>query len=167
MMGRVNAAIAAVLLGQLGPQMAQAGEIWPGCYERVYSDAHLAKHPKQVVKVIRLQVGEWLSDTDRAGKMQVIPANQGHVRGTGLAGQSLSQFLLCSQRGDTPVCQVECDGGSLELTKQDNTSLTFRTRYLMVGDNEECGGVMDLAEVQNQWVKYRLNRVQASACDGM
>ncbi|WP_136443108.1 hypothetical protein [Pacificoceanicola onchidii] len=146
---------------------ASAEEIRPGCYERVYSDAHLAGQPAQVVSEIRFYVGEWLTEVARRGALEVIAANQGHARRDDNAGRVMTQFLFCGSETDETVCQVECDGGSLFVTRQTGDSLTFRTRYLLVGNSEECGGQMDLAEVPGQWVSYRLNRVSTSVCEGM
>ncbi len=33
-------------------------------------------------------------------------------------------------------CAVECDGGSLEITRLDDKTLEFRTDYLLIGDAE-------------------------------
>ncbi len=79
----------------------------------------------------------------------------------------MAQFLFCGTESRGDRCQVECDGGSLDVTKQTNDYMVFRTRYLMVGDAQSCGGYVDLAEHPGQWVSYKLNRVSASACSGM
>lgn len=146
---------------------AQAQDFRPGCYERIYTDAHLAKQPAQVVKLIRLKIGNWMTEVAREGSMMVIPADQGHVRGQVIVGQPLMQFLICGNEAGDPVCQVECDGGSLELRKISDISLTCRTRYMLVGLGEECGGALDLAEVPGTWVSYRLDRVDDAKCQGI
>ncbi|WP_425099734.1 hypothetical protein [Tropicibacter sp. S64] len=158
---------AVAVLFMLCATMASAQEIRPGCYARVYAQSHLDANPAQVVREIRLSVGDWLSEVTRKGLIEVIAANQGHARMEGNAGRVLSQFLLCGTEADALLCQVECDGGFLQVTKQSGDSLTFRTRYLMVGETEECGGAMDLAEVPGQWVSYRLDRVPEAVCAGM
>lgn len=143
-----------------------AADIRPGCYERVYSDDHLRSHPEQVVWQIRLKVGDWFSEVSRAGRLEVIAANQGHARQNDMMGRVLVQTLYCGTEARGDVCRAECDAGQLEVTKQDSAGLTFRTRYLMAGEGG-CGGGLDLAELPNQWVSYRLNRVSDSVCAGM
>jgi len=59
---------------------------------------------------------------------------------------------------------VECDGGSMEITRADAKILLFRTDYLLVGDADQCGGPVDLAEKVNEKVTYKLMRVADSQC---
>ncbi|SMX30275.1 hypothetical protein TRP8649_04418 [Pelagimonas phthalicica] len=146
---------------------AAANDIRPGCYERIYSQSHLASHPDQHVAAIRMKVGEWITNVSRDTRLEATFANQGQVRGTGAAGRTMAQFLFCGTEDSWDRCQAECDSGSLQVIKQSNSSMTFRTRYLMVGDAQSCGGYVDLAEIQGQWVSYRLNRVPDANCRGM
>ena len=145
---------------------ALAGEIRPGCYHRDYSASHLAKHPKQVVDWITMIVEKDASGYTFA-RMLVGTANQGHVKRAGLGGQVFKQWLSCWEDGGRAMCGVDCDGGNFRVTKQSGSSLTFQTDYLMVGDTGECGGAIDLAEVPGKPVKYRLDVVSESACDGL
>ncbi len=145
---------------------ASAEDIRPGCYERVYTEDHLRRHPDQVVWQIRLKVGEWVTSVSREGLLQVVAANQGHARASGHGGKLLSQYLYCGTETRWDICQAECDAGRLQVTKQSGQGMTFRTRFLMVGDGFECGA-MDLAEIRDQWVSYRLNRVSDDVCSGM
>lgn len=162
---RVAALAAAAMLAAAG--QASAVEVRPGCYMRVYSDQHLRDHPAQVVKSVRLKVGQWMTEVAREAVIEVVPANQGHARGAPWVGARLQQFLICGTESGAPLCQVECDGGSMEVTRQDGSGMVFRTRYMMVGTTGECGGVMDMAEKRNQWVSYKLFRVADSDCSGM
>lgn len=146
---------------------AAAEEIRPGCYMRVYSDQHLRDHPAQVVKSVRFKVGQWMTEVAREATMEVVPANQGHARGMPWVGARLQQFLICGTESGAPNCMVECDGGSMQVTRQDSKGMVFRTRYMMVGTTGECGGAMDMAEIPGQWVSYRLYRVADGDCDGM
>ncbi|WP_305969540.1 MULTISPECIES: hypothetical protein [unclassified Mameliella] len=151
----------------LAGAVVQAEEIRPGCYTRFYSDAHLRDQPAQVVRAVRLWVGPWMTEVAREARIEVVPANQGHARGAPWVGARLQQFLICGTESGAPICQVECDGGRMEVTKQDAQGMVFRTRYMVVGNTGECGGVMDMAEVQGQWVSYRLYRTDDSNCTGM
>ncbi len=146
---------------------AQANEIRPGCYERFYSSGHLATHPDQHVAAVRMKVGEWATNVSRATSIEVVLANQGRVSGSRYAGRTLSQFMFCGTESRWDTCVVECDGGSLQVTKQTNSTMTFRTKYLLVGEVADCGGAVDLAEIPGRWVSYKLNRVSDAACNGM
>ncbi len=149
----------------VGGAWAQSGPE-PGCYSRNYSAAHLQSQPDQVVAAMKLKIYD--QDGGRFARMIVSFANQGHVRRDGHGAQVLDQFLLCFDESDgTPICAVECDGGSFRITRQDKTGLTFETDYLMVGNTEECGGLINLAEKPRESVKYRLGRVDPQNCQGM
>ncbi|SMX47577.1 hypothetical protein MAA8898_03694 [Maliponia aquimaris] len=155
-------ALTAVLAGQ-----GVAEEIRAGCYQRIYSDQHLRDNPDQVVWQMRLKVGNGLAAGEREAVMEVIAANQGHARRDDNNGRVFTQGLICLDDAGTARCQVECDGGGFEVTRQDGDGLTFATDYLMVGEGDGCGGVMDLAEKVGVTVKYRLNRVGDAVCSGM
>ena len=156
---------AAVIAAALAGAAAAADGPAPGCYARDYSDAHLAKHTAQIVDRMVMRIWQQDGGTTVAD-MWVITANQGHVRQSGLGGHRLWQFLICGSDDGQPICGVECDGGRMEITRQDSKGLTFRTRYLLVGPTDQCGGAIDLAEVPGQAVSYRLNAVPETMCDG-
>jgi hypothetical protein len=59
---------------------------------------------------------------------------------------------------------VECDGGSFEVVAQAEGRIDIRTRYLLVGTDDDCGGPVDLAEVPDTPVTYRLFRAPDTAC---
>ena len=135
-----------------------------GCYTRDYSDAHLAKYPKQVVDRMSLLVYED-GNNNVLADMYVTFANQGHVKGTPYAGQTLYQFLLCFDVDGRSGCTVECDGGNFFVTKITDSSMTFKTHFMMIGDSADtCGGPVDLAEEPGVGVSYRLNRVDPGQC---
>lgn len=162
----ISRSAALALAAALAAGPAAAGGPLPGCFARDYSDAHLAANPAQVVDWIVLQVRPDPS-AGTVADMWVATAMQGHVLQTGHGGQLFSQFLICWDEGGVPVCGVECDGGTLTVTAQGPDGLTFRTGYLMVGNAQGCGGAVDLAERIGQPVSYRLDRVDASVCDGL
>ena len=162
----VRIACLALLAFSMAPP-SSAEEIRPGCYQRIYSDQHLRDHPEQVVKSVRLTVGDWMTEVARQATIEVVPANQGHVRGQPWVGARLQQFLICGTESGAPFCQVECDGGRMEVTKQDTQGMVFRTRYMVVGNTTERGGMMDMAERRGAYTSYRLYRVADSDCYGM
>lgn len=149
-----------------GAGMAAADGPGSGCYVRGYSDEHLARNPAQVVRQIRLRIFRQ-DGGDTAATMRVLTSDQGHVAQWGQGGQVFDQFLICWSEDGRDLCAVECDGGLMEIVRQDGRGLTFRTRYLMVGETGECGGAVDLAEVPGQPVSYKLYRADPADCAGM
>lgn len=143
-----------------------AEDLRPGCYYRDYSAQHLAAHPDQVVDWIKMVV-EKDSYGDTVARMLVASANQGHAKLNTRGGRLFEQWLFCYKENGRTACAADCDGGRFFVTRQTRDSLTFETKYLMVGENEDCGGALDLAEIAGKSVKYRLDRVSDSACDGL
>jgi len=138
-----------------------------GCFERVYDDAHLAAHPDQVVRTIRV-LGTYLPEYDQTDLMVVAQmADQGHARREGFGGRWLDQVASCWQHEGRIGCGVDCDGGSLTVDVDDGTELRLSTDYFTIGPAEGCGGSSDLAELPFQSVTYRLFRVEDSVCKGM
>lgn len=166
----------AILTSGFAVTSANAQIMSLGCFERNYTKAHLASQPAQVVESIRVLFDEETFDdsTYIYATMQVLLANQGHVRTEGLGGTTLDQFLICEDErapGSGTLadvsCFVECDGGSMQITRNSGGILEFRTDYLMVGDYDECGGATDLTEYQGKPVTYRLNQVNDARCDDL
>ena len=146
------------------PLQAQSGPA-QSCYARDYSAKHLAGQPKQVVDRINILFSE-VGD-DLFATMSVLTANQGHVRKSGNGGQWFKQYLLCYQNNNTKSgwsCDVDCNGGTMAITRNDGKILEFRTNFLLIGGAEACGGPVDLAEVKGTPVTYRLYRVADSEC---
>lgn len=145
------------------PAQSHAQEIL-SCYARTYTDAHLAKHPEQVVKSLVFAFTDGHGEI-HAGFSALI-ADGGHAKGGPLVGTWLDQGMICFGPADTvgTGCAVECDGGFLEVTKVTDNSLTFRTEYLTAGDTEGCGGSLDLAEQPGRSVSYKLDRADPSIC---
>lgn len=141
----------------------------PGCYERVYSAQHLKAHPEQVVSAIRMRVFDQANE--RLVNMEVLFANQGHVKRAGLGEQVLTQQLFCqssNREGGRDFCAVDCDGGAFEVVRQDADGIAIRTEYLTIGDTESgCGGAINMAEKPDQPVTYVLNHAGPKLCGGM
>ncbi len=149
-----------------GVAAAQDGPT-PGCYTREYTQAHLDAHPDQVTRSLTMMIhdqqdGEYMT---RFAYLVVDFANQGHVKRDGHGAQTLDQQLICfNTRDGKQGCGVECDGGSFLVTGETDSTLTIATQRLWVGETEECGGAIDLAEIPGQEVKYRLDRVPMDTC---
>ena len=140
----------------------------PGCFERVYTPAHLAAHPDQVVARMVLQILDFKHDygTDRVANMAVWTADQGHAAAAGKGNRRFDQILICWKGDDGAGCSVECDGGWFTVVKQDDSGLTFETTGLVVGDTEDegCGGNINIAERIGQPVRYRLDTAEPRVC---
>jgi len=137
-----------------------------GCYERIYSAAHLANNPNQGVESIRLKIENDPAEPYVGVFVAALMSTQGQARRDNVAGQVLDQGLFCPRDG-SGECFVECDGGSLEITDQSSSSLTFRTGGLRIGDLDGCGGQSSLAEPGGGFTTYRLNAVAPALCEGM
>jgi len=155
-------AAVAVLLATALPAVAQ--DTFVGCWARDYDAAHLAAHPAQVVRSMRLYVDPGPA-VGLAAILSVVLEDQGRVRGQGLAGRRLEQYLMCfDDDAGRITCGVECDGGSFEVLSLTADRVDIRTSWLLVGDVDDCGGAVDIAEVENQPVTYRLLRAPDADC---
>ena len=155
-------ALAGVLAGA-GGVLAAGPDM--GCYARTYMPDHLRAHPDQVVRVISLNF--FKVDGQIYADMEVIPANQGHVRGTALADVQFTQYLVCNTLGKQMACDVPAQkGGSLVLLRANGDEVLFATRNLFV-EARALGGPegMNLAERKGQETRYLLYRAPAVKCE--
>jgi len=157
-----GALLAGLVLSLATPALAAGPR--PGCYDRSYTPEHLRKAPDQFVARIRL----WLEPTSPAGDMQgritIWTANQGHARRDGQADQRFDSSLICWVDGGDTLCGIECDGGYGRVTTSGDT-LDLVTRRMWIGETEDCGGAIDLAERPETPVTYRMTRVADAACN--
>lgn len=140
-----------------------------GCFARVYSDAHLAKYPAQVVRSISMSFGDFGGDRVPWVDVEAEIANQGHARGTGQGGNTYGQIARCTQSGNSKTgwsCSVECDGGTMRIDRLDAKSLLVSLEYFIMNTGDDCGGEVDLAEVPGQSVSYKLERQSDAVCAG-
>ena len=161
-----NIICTSVMLLAAAPLFAAPPE---GCFARTYSEAHLAKNPKQVVKDISIAFGDFADDVVPWMDVLVEIADQGHAAGRGQGGNTYGQIARCfeDQRARTGwSCAVECDGGVMRIDRLDAKSLLVRLEYFWMGSGDDCGGTVDLAEVPGQTVAYRLDRQPAAVCAG-
>ncbi len=106
-----------------------------GCYERVYSAAHLHKHRGQKVTMMRLQIGLTKDiDSAQADKLWATFRN----------GRSLATWPLeCS---DNHRCFVEGDGGSFHIDETADGVKISNEGYIRFGDDEDYIEVPDDTE---------------------
>ena len=155
-----NTLLGAAFLASAG----QAENIPFSCFYRDYTDEHLAAHPTQIVDEIWMRFDEDVYGYQFVDIL-VRTANQGHAAKDGLGGQLFDQTVHCWDNEGVLACAVDCDGGYMEVEAHDGEMLQFRTQNLWVGDTEECGGAIDLAEIPGQPVSYRLYATDDLACD--
>lgn len=126
------------------------------CYGRVYNDAHLAKHPKQLVTSLHV-----FRDLDPDQNTEDAPQTREEILKTdGESGVNVSAFvrfknrkglywngLNCNKSADGKYvrCGIDCDGGSFELrTRGKNLHLT-NEGFVLIGG---CGASEE--EYENQ-----------------
>ncbi len=138
-----------------------------GCFARTYSDAHLAKHPAQVVKGISIVFDPDFEPGHPWMDVQVEVADQGHAAGQG--GAVYGQIARCfedARAGTGWSCAVECDGGSMRIDRLNSAEMLVRLEYFLMNTGDDCGGEVDLAEVPGETVAYKLERQPDAACAG-
>lgn len=155
--------VLAALLAFSAPAGAQ--DVAAGCWARDYSAAHLAANPAQVVAAMRIVVPK--APRSDGLRVAVTFSQQGHVAGTAMAGRRIAQGMFCLSDAGPLTCGIECDGGTAVFRPRADGALDLVTNYLLLGDPEECGGIVDLAEVSGQSVTYRLYPVDPDLCAGM
>ena len=165
--------VAAFLLaGNVFAQSKPSGN-WPlpqGCYSRNYSADHVAKHPKQVVKEISVRFHIW--EGDPFAGIRLKTTNQGHMRQSGQGGQIFEEGSECILEPWPKglgakigwVCLSSTNSGGIYLQRFDDDMLIFRTKGFVLGESESLLGVMDLAELPDKWVTYKLFRVDGAQC---
>ncbi|MEM6305597.1 MAG: hypothetical protein AAF744_12830 [Pseudomonadota bacterium] len=164
----VGALIAGTILAPLlgaTPLFAQSPE---GCWARAYSDAHLAKHPAQVVENISISFDLEFEPGRPWIDVQVDVADQGHAAGTGQGGNTYGQSARCfedAKAGTGWSCSVECDGGIMRIDRLTDAEMLVRLETFWMGTGDDCGGPFNLAEVPGQTVAYKLFRQPAALCE--
>jgi hypothetical protein len=128
-----------------------------GCFKRIYSKAHLAKHPGQRVKMIEFA---YAPATDPAYRETAGPIAYG-VSLTLRSGRQgrLGNVALCRNEGSTVQCGLEGDGGAFSLSET-NGKLTMSVINAFVFETEK--DFISLGEDDRVFV---LNRVAARNCE--
>lgn len=154
-----------LMLGVASPTLADPPM---GCFTRDYSAGHLAKNPNQHVASIRLLFDR--GDGAMYPRFLYLDgrfADQGRARLDGVGGAAFSQSAFCVEDGGTFRCQVECDGGGLEIAALKGDTLTVSTDYFTLESGGGCEAVSDLAELGGGKTIYRLTRAPIAACAGL
>lgn len=147
---------AADRLAEFVPPVADDGL----CWERVYPDAHLTRHPRQKVAAMRLLLA-------------YAPGRRHHVFDIDVATRSRAGSVhgTCAADEDgVALCSVACDGGRLRLRRADDAGAILvdigETGRLQVnarcGDNE--GAEPFAIEAQPDDRIFRLQPVTVRTC---
>lgn len=148
--------------GPLDPNKAYA------CYVRIYDGAHLAGHPLQKVKAMRLLV---TAEPDEERKAQSYSFRMG-VKFTKRPGDfdssgACSFGLLEGSNKPRLGCGVDCDGGGISIEMKDNKSTYVRLERIRIWQNnkpDEDG--LDLSGGADDKI-FRLDRAKLDMCKSL
>ncbi|NDR59611.1 hypothetical protein [Aliiruegeria sabulilitoris] len=158
------------------PVAALAGDFPEGCYARAYSEAHLARNPRQsVTQMLVLAEPDPTELLDGQMFLKVQFRGQGIGVENAVPGGWYGQTLYCRvQGGPTPpgwakgggiVCFAECDGGAMQIASFTGDKLDLRTGGLFVDEaGGECEGNTLLTAEGQQSVIFRLHPVDLDFC---
>jgi len=87
------------------------------CFQRFYSDSHLASHPVQKVEAIQL--------SHFSAESRAMPDSEMNLRiAVRLRGRSTWQTpVICRPKGNSLSCGVECDGGRFDVVVKNHSSI--------------------------------------------
>jgi hypothetical protein len=88
------------------------------CYARIYSQEHLAQHPKQKVAEIQFRLTYYRHEPDdyapqgqRNYYFEVLVRLRGEK-------DTMTSMGECTPNGSSIFCGVDCDGGGVEVTRR-------------------------------------------------
>ncbi len=145
-----------------------------GCFQSSYDLGHLAAHPDQGVEELTLWIGRdaEISDQDVFFWIAARMADQGQGARDGVVGQLMNEAGYC--RATPPGCAPDGDGGSFDITHQNDTGIRIETSGMrLVGDGYDDGGydntghVTGLNETIGGRTRYDLDRVDAAICEAV
>lgn len=168
--GSVDAAKAAAFDTRLFGSAIGAGH-GSACFSRRYDPTHLAQHPHQKVREMRLLVGSESAPED-AGRRYTF--NLGvKYRGRKslyLSAGSCSHMLAEDGSGEVQFgCGVECDGGGLAVAlSKDGQSVVVSLERLRIWQKGKAdpGNTPDLGSGTDD-KSFRLERIALKQCDGL
>lgn len=85
----------------------------PACYERVYDSRHLASHPSQHVRAMRIRFYRH-PEAQTVSAVMNLQFRDGSRRYREPTATYVANFI-CTREGGRVSCGVECDGGSISL----------------------------------------------------
>lgn len=153
----IKAALSVVFLCLANATIAQQS-----CWARDYSDAHLAKHPDQVVR-------------------QMVVLFEGQADGPGELGQTAgvevffrddprpwSNGFYCPPDAEGgALCAIDCDGGAFVVSWRDVDTILLKTNGFVVGvhcDGEEEPKTRNVSDTGAAETVFLLRRTGIDAC---
>jgi len=138
------------------------------CFVRVYDAAHLAKHPLQKVKSMKLLVtGEKSSDLPVLGYSFRLGLNFRSRKGNFDSSGSCGSAGIAEAPGHkTSIgCAVDCDGGgiSVEMTPDNKATLVRLDRIRIWQNNKPDDEGLDLSGGADDKI-FRLDRANLDLC---
>ncbi len=85
----------------------------PACYERVYDSRHLASHPSQHVRAMRIRFYRH-PEAQTVSAVMNLQFRDGSRRYREPTATYVANFI-CTRESGRVSCGVECDGGSIAL----------------------------------------------------
>ena len=85
----------------------------PACYERVYDSRHLASHPSQHVRAMRIRFYRH-PEAQTVSAVMNLQFREGSRRYREPTATYVANFI-CMREGAAVSCGIECDGGSISL----------------------------------------------------
>jgi hypothetical protein len=123
----VTSPIALAIVAIIVAIPAARAETMLGCFVRIYDRTHLAEHPDQIVRVVKLSI------TKAAGHHYDYNFSlQMQLRGR---NKILETAGGCHSERAGIKCSVECDGGSVYVVPHAGHAMMFLDRIRMA----ECG----------------------------
>jgi hypothetical protein len=95
------------------------------CFSRVYDDAHLASHPQQNVRTMRMIVTSRVDDGNRVYELRLGVTFKSSARKFETSGSCGSIHADGGSPAEKGVvhCGVDCDGGGIDVALRDSKSL--------------------------------------------
>jgi hypothetical protein len=138
------------------------------CFARTYDAAHLAKHPKQTVSLIKFSLAYYRHEPDEFHKEgQRDYYFRLEVRQRSNKGKALTTVGDCFPGKGVIHCNVECDGGGIQVKWRDkpnsiliDLAATGRIRL------DNCGGEENAVELEPgaDDRTFLLSRLAPAAC---
>ena len=141
------------------------------CFTRTYDPGHLASHPHQNVRTMKLLVaGRAGSDTPSYGlRMDVTFRKSREHFTTGGSCGSLHDQSSPSDLKPTVHCGVDCDGGNIDVSLRDAKSvLVGIPAGARISSNRDADELVDHSKRFGSDDKvFRLDRAKVSECLGL
>ena len=149
-----------------------------GCFVRTYDEAHLAKHPDQLVTAVKLHIyhpppdeardATWMKMEVKVRGRNVILTTSGICRKEKPPNTWQRSHLKHLPPPDALWCGVECDGGGIGVASRGDHAMMYLGGIRMSVKSYSCDGESDEVLLGNKDDHvFRLDRVNERACAGI